>query len=153
MRRNHANDITIYRNRGENENNLDFSSSFNGSSRVILSKEDLSQEFEMQKNKNEKNIMCQFCKKNPGKFKCDCGCIVCKEHSNLKKTEEGTKVCFACGKTVNTVKTIKYPCHICLQDKLAVCHFKCGCALEVCKSCYINCKMNSDKCPGCRAII
>ena len=153
MRRNHANDITIYRNRGENENNLDFSSSFNGSSRVILSKEDLSQEFEMQKNKNEKNIMCQFCKKNPGKFTCDCGCIVCKEHSNLKKTEEGTKVCFACGKTVNTVKAIKYPCHICLQDKLAVCHFKCGCALEVCKSCYINCKMNSDKCPGCRAII
>jgi hypothetical protein len=25
--------------------------------------------------------------------------------------------------------------------------------LEVCKTCYIKCKMTNNKCPGCRAII
>ena len=145
-----SNNVRVYR---RNHDQLNAS----GSSRSALSKEDLSDEFELQKRKMEKgNQMCQFCKKKPGKFKCDCGCIVCKEHSNLKKQEgdgEIYKVCFACSKIVKKVTAVKYPCHICFMNKLAVAHFKCGCALEVCKTCYIKCKMNNNKCPGCRAII
>ena len=82
--------------------------------------------------------------------------MVCKDHSSLKKQEgdgEIYKVCFVCDKIVKKVNPIKYPCHICFGKKISVCHFKCGCALEVCKDCYIKCKMQSNKCPGCRAII
>ena len=149
---NQGNNVSIYRNIRSN-NHLDVS----GSSRSIMSKEDLADEFEIQKRKLEKGKkMCQFCKKKEGKYTCDCGCIVCKEHSMLKKVEgdgENYKVCFACGKIVKKVKANKYQCHICFQEKLAVAHFKCGCALEVCKTCYIKCKMSKNKCPACRAII
>ena len=78
------------------------------------------------------------------------------EHSSLKEMEhngEKYKACFNCERMVNKVNAIKYYCNICMQDKNSVTHFKCGCALEVCKNCYIKCKMGSDKCPGCRAII
>ena len=60
-------------------------------------------EFEKQKLKIEKGAqMCMFCKKKPGKYKCDCECVVCKEHSQLKKEEgdgESYKVvgCNICG--------------------------------------------------------
>jgi len=145
------NNIHIYRDR--TRNNLDVS----GSSRSVLSKEELAEEFEKQKRKMEKgNQMCQFCKKKPGKFKCDCGCIVCKVHSSLKNMEgdgENYKVCYVCEKIVKKVSAIKYKCNICFIDKLSVVHFKCGCALEVCKTCYIKCKMENNKCPGCRALI
>jgi len=117
----------------------------------------LGDEFEILKRKIEKvRQLCQFCKKSPGKFTCDCGCIVCKEHSNLEEIEGETeiyKVCFVCKKIVKKVNPIKYQCHICMQNKNNVTHFKCGCSLEVCKNCYIKCKMGSNKCPGCRAII
>ena len=150
MRIQDNNSVYIHRNRAQ----LDASGS---SHRDTLTKEELADEFEIQKKKSEKgNQTCQFCKKKPGKFKCDCGCVVCKEHSNLKNAEgdgENYKVCYACEKVVKKVNAIKYPCHICFSNKLAVAHFKCGCALEVCKSCYIKCKMGSNKCPGCRAII
>ena len=96
--------------------------------------------------------MCQYCKKKIGKFKGDCGCILCKEHSTFNNVE-GKNVCHSCKKKIKKVTQIKYPCHICLQKKLSVAHFKCGCALEVCKDCYIKCKSSSNKCPGCRAII
>jgi len=143
------NNLQIYSNR----NALEIS----GSSRSIFSKEDLADEFEIQKRKMEKGKqMCQFCKKKIAKFKCDYGCILCKEHSNLKKIEKNGKnykVCFSCNKASKKITLLKYPCHICFQDKLAVAHFKCGCALEVCKNCYIKCKMSNNKCPGCRAII
>ena len=123
----------------------------------VFTKEELTDEFEIQKRKMEKGSpLCQYCKKNAGKFKCDCGCIVCKEHSNLKDMEgdgQNYKVCFACEKIVKKVTQIKADCHICMQKKLNVAHFKCGCALEVCKDCYIKCKMSNDKCPGCRALI
>jgi hypothetical protein len=102
-----------------------------------------------------KKLLCKCCKK-PGRFKCDCGCIVCKEHSSLKQVQgdgETYKVCFACNKIVKKVNQIKYDCHICMQKKLSVVHFKCGCSLEVCKDCYIKCKMSNNKCPGCRAVI
>ena len=145
-----GNSVNVYR---RNIDQLNVS----GSSRSALSKEDLGDEFELQRKKTEKgNQTCQFCKKKPGKFKCDCGCIVCKDHSKLKRQEgdgETYNVCFACSKIVKKVTAIKYPCHICFMNKLAVAHFKCGCALEVCKTCYIKCKMTNNKCPGCRAII
>ena len=155
-----------YRNRilnmryGQNSNSVNVYSRNNGmdnSGRVELNKKDIADEYEKQKKKKEKgNQMCQFCKKKLGKFKCDCGCIVCKDHSSLKNIEgdgEKYKVCFACKKIVKKVAPIKYACHICMQKKISVAHFKCGCALEVCKDCYIKCKMGSNKCPGCRATI
>ena len=146
-----GNNVHIYAER--NNERLDYS----GSIRSALSKDDLADEFELERRKIEKGRqVCQYCKKKIGKFTCDCGCIVCKEHSNLKQ-EQGDKgiikVCFVCGKVVKKVTMIKYQCHICFQNKISVTHFKCGCALEVCKSCYIKCKLGSDKCPGCRAII
>ena len=144
-----GNTVNIFRDR----NALDFSSS----GRTSLNKDDLSEEFEVQKRKMEKGKPnCQFCKKKQAKFQCDCGCFVCKEHSNLKKVEgdgENYKVCFACNKIVKKVTQIKYKCNICFQNRINVVHFKCGCALEVCKDCYIKCKMGNNKCPGCRAII
>lgn len=130
---------------------------FNNSGRSELNKEEIADEYEIQKKKKEKGKqMCQFCKKKPGKFKCDCGCIVCKQHSSLKIMEsegQNYKTCFVCKKIVKKVTPIKYNCHICMQKKISVAHFKCGCALEVCKDCYIKCKMGSNKCPGCRATI
>ena len=145
------NNISIYRRDGNHDLNV------SGSSRSVLSKEELIDEFENLKRKKEKgNQMCQFCKKKPAKFKCDCGCMVCKEHSSLKKQEgdgEIYKVCYVCDKIVKKVIPIKYPCHICFGKKINVCHFKCGCALEVCKDCYIKCKMQNNKCPGCRGNI
>jgi len=141
-----SNNVNVYgRNRIDNSYRMEFN------------KEEISDEYEVQKRKMEKGYqMCQFCKKRPGKFMCECGCIVCKEHSNLKEMEgdgEKYKVCFACQKIVKKVSQMKYDCHICMQKKSSVAHFKCGCALEVCKDCYIKCKMSSNKCPGCRAEI
>ena len=144
---NHSNFVNVY---GRNHR-------IDNSGRMALNKETISEEFEALKRKMEKGKqMCQFCKKKPGKFKCDCGCIVCKEHSVLKKVEgdgENYKICFNCEKVVKKVTQIKYDCHICMQKKISVVHFKCGCSLEVCKDCYIKCKMGNDKCPGCRAVI
>ena len=123
------------------------------SARQEINKEEIADEFEIQKRKMEKKSqMCQYCKKKIGKFKGDCGCILCKEHSTFNNVE-GKNVCHSCKKKIKKVTQIKYPCHICLQKKLSVAHFKCGCALEVCKDCYIKCKSSSNKCPGCRAII
>ena len=144
---------------GQSSNSIDVYSrnGLGNSGRVEFNKEEVADEYEKQKKKKEKgNQMCQFCKKKLGRFKCDCGCIVCKEHSSLKNMEgegENYKICFACKKIVKKVTPIKYSCHICMQKKISVAHFKCGCALEVCKDCYIKCKMGSNKCPGCRATI
>ena len=127
-----------------------------GSFRSILSKDEIAEEYEEQKRKDKPKIACMFCKKKPGNYKCDCGCIVCKEHSSLKQIEkngENYQACYNCEKAVNNVSAIKYNCNICLQMKNSVTHFKCGCALEVCKNCYIKCKMTDNRCPGCRAII
>ena len=127
------------------------------SQRIPMSKELILDEFEKQKLKIEKGAqMCMFCKKKPGKYKCDCECVVCKEHSQLKKEEgdgESYKVCFNCGKVVKKVTPIKEQCNICFEKKISLVHFKCDCALLVCKDCYLKCKLESDKCPGCRAKI
>ena len=44
-------------------------------------------------------------------------------------------------------------CNICFKNKHLLGGFKCGCALRVCKECYIKCKSMNNKCPGCRATI
>jgi len=76
------NNIYIYERRSTNST---------GSQRSILTKDALGDEFEILKRKIEKvRQLCQFCKKSPGKFTCDCGCIVCKEHSNLEEIGETT---------------------------------------------------------------
>ena len=146
---NQVNNMQIHNVRNE----LDLSNSI----RHILSRDELAEEYEEQRKKYTKaKAVCMFCHKKYGNYKCDCGCIVCKEHSVLKLIEKDGqryKVCFCCGKRVNNITAIKYSCNICMQNKTSVTHFKCGCALEVCKSCYIKCKLSNDKCPGCRAII
>ncbi len=127
------------------------------SSRRSINKDEILDEFEKMKSKIEKgNQTCQFCKKKPGKYQCDCGCIVCKEHSLLKNVEQegkNMKVCFNCGKPVQKVNPIKYDCNICFQKRINVVHFKCNCAILVCKDCYLKCRLESDKCPGCRSMI
>ena len=134
-------------------NNLDLSGSF----RSVLSKEEAAEEFETQRLKSNKARMtCMYCLKKPGIYKCDCGCVVCKEHSLLKDIEKNGikyKGCYRCEKIVKKVTPIKKECNICFQRKNVLVHFKCGCAFEVCKNCYIKIKTTGNKCPGCRGII
>ena len=149
-------------NNNRNNYNINYSNSnidrnrLDTSGRTKFNIEELGEEFDLQK-KNEKGLqVCQFCKKKFGKYLCDCGCIVCKEHSIpkiIKENNEEKKICFVCKKVVKKINSIQKTCNICLQVKNSVVHFKCGCSIEVCKDCYIKCKMNSDKCPGCRKII
>ena len=134
-------------------NNLDLA----GSQLSVLSKEEAAEEFETQRIKSDKGKMtCMYCLKKPGIYKCDCGCVVCKEHSMLKDIEKNGvkyKGCFRCEKIVKKVTPIKKECNICFQRKNILVHFKCGCAFEVCKNCYIKIKMTGNKCPGCRGLI
>ena len=154
--RNERRDIPFIPGRNININMSNDEFNFNRSERRAIRKEVLEEEFEILKRKKEKNQICQFCKKNEGKYICDYGCIVCKEHSNLNENEgdiQNNKVCFVCKRIVKNVTPIEYNCNICFQKKINLAHFKCGCSLKVCKVCYIKCKMMSNKCPGCRAII
>ena len=132
---------------------LDLSGSF----RSVLSKEEAAEEFETQRIKSDKGKMtCMYCLKKPGIYRCDCGCVVCKEHSMLKDIEKNGikyKGCFRCEKIVKKVTLIKKECNICFQRKNVLVHFKCGCAFEVCKNCYIKIKMTGNKCPQCRGLI
>ena len=41
-------------------------------------------------------------------------------------------------------------CRICMKSGKVLGNFKCGCALQVCKECYVACKSKSNICPGCR---
>ena len=74
-----------------------------------------------------------------------------KKSANFVK--ESYSVCFNCGKVVKKVVPIKQDCNICFSKKVNLAHFVCNCALLVCKDCYVKCKLESDKCPGCRAVI
>ena len=149
----------LMRNGFPGENIIPYNMNINdiSSSRRIISKEEIIDEFEKQKVQAEKGYqLCQFCKNKPGKYQCDCGCIVCKDHSNLKIVEDkgqSKKVCFNCEKVVTKVTPIKYDCNICFQKRINVVHFKCGCSFVVCKDCYLKCRTESNKCPGCRALI
>ncbi len=156
-RNNYLDSNSISRNnRFNNDNivriqNIDNSQS---SGRNKFKKEELEDEFEIQKRKMSKGYqICQFCQKKPGKFMCDNGCVLCKEHSVLnivKENDEEKKECISCKKVVKGVTPIQKKCNICLQVKSSVAHFKCKCSLEVCKDCYVKCKMSSPTCPGCR---
>ena len=153
----HINELeNIINNRVGDSNNVNVYSvrqNLGESSNRNFNKKELMEEFEDLKLKNEKGKeTCQFCKKLPGEYVCDCGCVVCKEHSKLKKKngKGKNKICYVCGKTVKNVKPKYTSCQICMQNKLVVTHFKCNCALEVCKSCYVKCKMGSNRCPACR---
>ena len=146
-------------NRFNNDNmiriqNIEILQNSQSSGRKQFNKEELEDEYEIQKNKMNKGYQaCQFCQKKPGKFVCDYGCILCKEHSILniiKENNEEKKVCISCKKVVRNVSPIQKKCNICLQVKSSIAHFKCQCSLEVCKDCYIKCKMSSATCPGCR---
>ena len=122
----------------------------------ILLEKELTDEFNEQRIKFEKDMLCQICHKNKGKYISDCGCIICQIHSNFKiseKTNEKNKICFNCGKLIKDLSLIKNNCNICLQETESVCHFKCGCALKVCEECFIKCKKLDKKCPGCRGNI
>ena len=145
------------RSRIHQENGINVIPYNDNSSQREINKQDILDEFEKMKSNMEKgNQVCQFCKKKPGKYTCDCGCVVCKVHSNLKKVEgdgESYKVCYNCEKIVKKVTPIKFDCNICMQKRINVVHFKCNCALVVCKDCYLKCRMESDNCPGCRAVI
>ena len=134
-------------------NNVDLAESCH----TILSKDEAAEEFETLRLKSNKGKMtCMYCLKKPGNYKCDCGCVVCKEHSNLKEIEKnGTKYkgCYRCEKIVKKVTPIKSECNICFQRKNVLVHFKCGCAFQVCKKCYIKIRMTGNRCPGCRGLI
>ena len=130
------------------------------SGRANLNNKKLMDEFELQKRKIEKvTPICQYCKKKLGQFIYDCGCIVCKEHSNINKIKNNREEskeenkCNICNKNVNNINAITKTCNICLEIKPSIAHFKCGCAFEVCKECFVKCKKSDDKCPGCRAPI
>ena len=125
------------------------------SNEIILNENELSDEFKRLRITFE-NKLCQVCKKEKGKYIGDCGCIVCQEHSNFKEViniEGKFKICFNCGKTIKDLKLIKTSCQICLEEVPSLCHFKCGCAIEVCENCYIKCRKESKKCPACRGNI
>ena len=144
------------RNNYQNANNVQIivrSEVCNIESNRSLYEKILNEEFEEQKLIKEKTEpLCQFCKKNIARYVCDCGCVVCDEHSKLKEDKENNKICFVCGKIVKIVKP-KFYCEICMEDVLSVAYFKCNCPLEVCSKCYVKCKFDSNKCPACRKLI
>ena len=44
-------------------------------------------------------------------------------------------------------------CYICYKKDEIAKSFKCGCSFKVCKECYVQSKLRSNKCPQCRSII
>lgn len=123
------------------------------------SRSSLLKDFEIQKIKMQKVWKtCSFCNKSPGKYISDCGCILCEKHSRQKeipgnsKNKNNLKICFNCGKIVQKVTPRDFHCQICFQEKKFLVHFKCNCSLEVCKDCFIKCKL-TKKCPACRGDI
>ena len=112
----------------------------------------INREFDIQKEALEKEYdFCDYCKFNPAKYKSDCGCILCKEHSKLNN-EKPNHFCINCEKEVNNIELMN-ECNICLEEKEDLGHFKCGCAFKVCKDCYFNIKKKDNKCPACRGQI
>ena len=100
---------------------------------------------------------CDVCKDKRAKYITDCGCSLCEEHCliNEKELNINTKenLCPVCGKIVNNQNLKKGQCGICFQNKVNLIHFKCHCALFVCRNCYIKCKLQSQNCPACRGDI
>ena len=59
------------------------------------------------------------------------------------------KNCPCCLKNFEAYKQIAQQCDICFDTTSKIFHFKCGCALSICKNCY-NKIIVGGKCPGCR---
>ena len=68
-------------------------------------------------------------------------------NSSLSKIIKGT--CPCCQQDFSNYIQIAQQCDICFDITSKIFHFKCGCALRVCKICF-NKIIISKKCPGCR---
>ena len=44
-------------------------------------------------------------------------------------------------------------CNICYRTDVIIKSFKCGCSFKVCKECYVQSKLRTNRCPQCRAVI
>ena len=64
-------------------------------------------------------------------------------------TKINKKKCPSCQKYFEAYKQVAQQCEICFEITSKVFHFKCGCALTVCKNCFNRIIVNR-KCPGCR---
>ena len=67
--------------------------------------------------------------------------------SSMSKIKKGK--CPCCHLDFDDYKQITYQCDICFDITSKIFHFKCGCALSVCKICF-NKIIVTKKCPGCR---
>ena len=140
-----------------NNNDILYSRNFNtqrsSQNFNITYEKKLSDEFVKLMNILKEKELCSVCKQNSGKYLCDCRCIVCQKHSNLKtvkKNKKEYKICFNRGKLIENLSLISNKCNICFQEVDEICNFKCGCAFKVCEECYIKSKKSSKRCPGCR---
>lgn len=68
-------------------------------------------------------------------------------NSCMNKLKKGK--CPSCHHEIKEYKQIAYQCEICFEITSKIFHFKCGCALSVCKFCF-NKIIIIKKCPGCR---
>lgn len=100
--------------------------------------------------KNIENQKCDLCKKQPSNQKLSCGCFICNE-DDKKILLNKSKICPVCKKEVSD--TTPTTCGICFQNKSELCRFRCGCAMVVCKQCFITWKKSKQICPACRGII
>ena len=85
-------------------------------------------------------------KKNKSNMK---GINITNSLNNTSTNKINRKKCPHCKKYFENYKQIAQQCEICFEITCKIFHFKCGCALTVCKNCY-NKIIVSKKCPGCR---
>ena len=118
--------------------------------------EDFDELFEKSKiiiGKNVENKKCDFCQIQSGSLKLSCGCYLCYEdEKKVLLIENKGKICPVCKNEVNDTMT-NCNCGICFQNKSELARFRCGCALVVCKNCFIQWKKEKQICPACRGII
>ena len=113
---------------------------------------------------NDNPEFCCICKNIPAEYVGDCGCKFCKEHKSTGKVkndndnidddnaqDDSIFICGNCKKVTKKVKHLKLTCGVCMCEKKQLSKFKCNCAMQVCKDCYIKCRMTSPVCPACRA--
>ena len=102
--------------------------------------------------KNIENKKCELCRKQPVNLKLSCGCFLCMDDDKkILLQENKIKICPICKREVTD--SIPTNCGICFQNKSELCKFSCGCALVVCKQCFIQWKKTKQVCPACRLVI
>ena len=102
--------------------------------------------------KNIEKKKCELCRKQPVNLKLSCGCFLCNDDDKrILLQENKVKVCPICKREVTD--SIPTNCGICFQNKSELCKFSCGCALVVCKDCFIQWKKTKQVCPACRLLI